>query len=280
MFLQSNSTRLRVGDMYTNPIKYLPFIIAILMIIAPVQADSIPIPNHSFEVPAINPIENPFLAIPFTSSWTEDDIDSVTSLNTGTFANTPPDSNDHLVNPDGSQLAFLGGMDGNALWQYLPVTYQVGKSYRLTIGVCGSANAPLPQGSILILALHYLYVSAPADIVSVQIPAPPSTSRTIEDFSVTIPTVQPGDLWAGRNIGIAIRGTGAGGGFWDIDNIRLIEYPRTPEFTGDSFVNLSDFVKMAAEWQSCSEPETDITGDGCVNLEDFMILIEYWLRDV
>ena len=82
-----------------------------------------------------------------------------------------------------------------------------------------------------------------------------------------------------KNIGIAIRGTGTAGGFWDIDNVRLIEYPCTPEFTDDSFVNLEDFSKMAAEWQSCTEPETDVTGDGCVNMEDLLILIEYWLSD-
>lgn len=265
--------------MFLHPIKYLPVITAILLIIASVQADSVPIPNHSFEVPMIDPNNNPFPVIPFTSSWTEDDIDPC-SLNTGTFVNTPPESDDHLVNSDGSQLAFLGSMNGNALWQYLPATYQQGKSYELTVGVCVSANVPVPQGTPLTLALHYLFNSAPADIVSVQVPAPASSSRILEDFSVTLPTVQPGDPWADKNIGFAIRATGAAGGFWVIDNVRLMEYPRTPEFTGDSFVNLNDFAKMAAEWQSCSEPETDVTGDGCVNLEDFIILIQYWLNDV
>ena len=209
--------------MFLHPIKYLPVITAVLLIIVPAQADSVPIPNHSFEVPVIDPNENPFLAIPFVSSWTEDDVDSDMSLNTGTFLNTPPESDDHLFNVDGSQLAFLGSMDGNALWQYLPATYQEGKSYRLTVGVCVSANVPPPQDTPLTLALHYLFVAAPVDIVSVQVPAPASTSRILEDFSVTLPTVQPGDPWADKNIGLAIRGTGAAGGFWVIDNVRLME---------------------------------------------------------
>ncbi len=272
--------------MFLHPIKYLPVITAVLLIIVPAKADSVPIPNHSFEVPTIDPIANPFLAIPFVSSWTEDDIDPC-SRNTGTFLNTPPESSDHLFNVDGSQLAFLGSMDGNALWQYLPATYQQGRSYQLTVGVCISAAFPPPQGTPLVLALHYssdpnlaLHFLSDPNIASVKVPAPPPSSRTIEDFSITLPTVDPNDPWVNKNIGIAIRATGAAGGFWDLDNVRLMEYPRTPEFTDDSFVDLEDFAKMAAEWQSCTEPQTDVTGDGCVNAEDFIILIEYWLNNV
>lgn len=271
--------------MFFCPVKYFPVITVLVLIITPAQADSISIPNHSFEVPMIDPNENPFLAIPFVSLWTEDDIDPC-SLNTGTFINTPPGNDNHLFNVDGNQLAFLGSRYGNALWQCLPATYQQGKSYRLTVGVCISTRIPVPQGTPLVLALHYLsdpnlalnYLSDP-NIVSVNVPAPPPSSRTIEDFSVTLPTVDPNDPWADEYIGIAIRATDAEG-FWDLDNVRLMEYPRTPEFTGNSFVDLADFTRMAAEWQSCSEPQTDVTGDGCVNAEDLMILIQYWLNDV
>lgn len=264
------------------PTKYLIVITAIFLAIASVQADSINIPNHSFEIPAIDP-NGGFPAIPFTSSWTEDDVDVPLSRNTGTFLNTAPGNDDHLFNVDGNQLAFLNSTDGNAFWQYLPATYQQGKSYRLTVGVCISLRFPPPEGTPLILELHYLSGADPNDVGSIiftQAPAPDPNSRTVEDFSVSLPTVQPGDSWAGKNIGIAIRATGEAGGYWDIDNVRLMEYPRTPKFMDDPYVNLNDFVMMAAEWQSCSEPETDVTGDGCVNLEDIMILAEYWLNDV
>jgi hypothetical protein len=267
--------------MFLYPIKYLPVITALLLLIVPAQANSIPIPNNSFEVPVIDP-NGGFPAIPFVSSWNEDDIDPL-SRNTGTFFNTPPDSPDHLFNVDGNQLAFLGSMEGNAFWQYLPQTYKAGKSYRLTVGICISMRFPPPEGTPLILALQYLPGADPNDVVSiasVQAPAPDPNSRIVEDFSVILPAVQSTDPWAGKNISVAIRATGAAGGFWDVDNVRLMEYPRTPEFTDDSFVNLKDFAKMAAEWQSCTEPQTDVTGDGCVNAEDLMILIEYWLSDV
>lgn len=272
--------------MFLYHVKYLTIIITLLLIIAPAKADSIPIPNHSFETPVIDPNTNPFLAVPFTASWTEDDNDPC-SLNTGTFFNTPPGSDNHLFNVDGNQLAFLGSMDGNALWQCLPATYQQDKNYRLTVGVCISAAFPPPEGTPLILALHYLsdpnlalnYLSDP-NIAYVNVPAPPPSSRTIEDFSVNLPAVLPSDPWADKNIGIAIRATGAAGGFWDLDNVRLTEYPLTPEFTGDSFIDLEDFTKMAADWQSCADTQTDVTGDGCVNFEDIMILIQYWLNNV
>lgn len=269
--------------MFLSTIKYFTVITAILLIMAPAQADSIPIPNNSFETPIIDPNTNPFLAIPFVASWTEEDIDTVDSLNTGTFHNTPLSSDDHLFNVDGDQLAFLGSMQGNAFWQYLPQTYQTGKSYRLTVGVCISMRFPPPEGTPLILALEYLPGADPNDVISVasvQAPAPPSTSRTVEEFSVTLPAVQPTDPWVNKNISIAIRATGGAGGFWDVDNVRLVEYPCTPEFTGDSFVDLEDFAKMAAEWLSCNEPQTDVTGDGCVNMDDLMILAEFWLSDV
>ena len=270
--------------MFFPTIKYLIVITAILLIITPAQADSITIPNNSFEVPVIDPNTNPFLAIPFVASWTEEDIDTANGLNTGTFMNTPLSSSDHLFNVDGNQLAFLGSMDGNAFWQYLPETYRVGKSYRLTVGTCISMRFPPPQGTPLIIALEYLPGADPNDVVTVafvEAPAPDPNSRTVEDFSVTLPAVQSTDQWAGKNISIAIRATNSPvGGFWDVDNVRLVEYPLTPEFTGDSFVDLKDFAMMAADWLLCDEPQTDVTGDGCVNMEDLMILAEYWLSDV
>jgi hypothetical protein len=59
-----------------------------------------------------------------------------------------------------------------------------------------------------------------------------------------------------------------------------MEYPRTPELTGDSFVNFEDFAKMTQQWQSCDNPDKDVTGDGCVNFEDLFLLADYWLKNV
>ena len=37
---------------------------------------------------------------------------------------------------------------------------------------------------------------------------------------------------------------------------------------------------MAAEWQSCADPLTDVTGDQCVDLDDLVILADFWLQHV
>ncbi|MHC4485568.1 MAG: hypothetical protein ACYS4T_10200, partial [Planctomycetota bacterium] len=100
---------------------------------APVRSAWIPIENPSFEAPTIDP--NGFPAVPYVDQWTEIDLDTLSSTNTGVFANTPVGSPDHIVNADGSQLAFLGSEQGNALEQDLAATYKVGCDYRLTVAV-------------------------------------------------------------------------------------------------------------------------------------------------
>ncbi|MDH4202277.1 MAG: hypothetical protein OEV87_05235, partial [Phycisphaerae bacterium] len=70
------------------------------------------------------------------------------------------------------------------------------------------------------------------------------------------------------------------GGYWDVDNVRVTEYPLVPNFTDDSIVNFADFAKMAADWLYCDDPVTDVTGEGCVNEDDLLILMEYWLDNV
>ena len=256
-------------------------VIAVCFACVNVQADSIPVANHSFEIPEFNSIENPFGAIALMPLWTEEDIDPEgQSRNTGIFLNTPADSNDHITNADGNQLAFLGSFQGNSISQFVSSKYQVGKSYKLTVGICVSHKAPPVGNNPLTLAFTYWGGFLPVDIATVQVPPTGLTSTFLEDFTLSIPMVQATDVWVGRNIGIAIRSSGTAGGFWDLDNVRVMEYPRMPNFTDDFVVNLADFAKMAAEWLSCSETTTDVTGEGCVNESDLLILMEPWLENV
>ena len=67
---------------------------------------------------------------------------------------------------------------------------------------------------------------------------------------------------------------------YSYNGIDTMVWDSVPEFTGDSFVNLHDFAKMAAEWLSCSGTTTNVTGDGCVNMDDLMVLADYWLQGV
>jgi hypothetical protein len=158
--------------------------------------------------------------------WLELDLDTVASSNTGVFANTPAGSPDRQVNADANQLAFLGSQRGNALEQDLTVTYRAGCAYRLTVGVGVSVRFPpavvVPVDTIEIV-LYYLDTAGPVDIVRATVEAAGVSSTRLQDFSVYLDTVQAGDAWAGKSIGVAIRAAGAAGGFWDLDNVRLAE---------------------------------------------------------
>ena len=186
---------------------------------------SIPIENASFEVPQIDP--NAFAAWPIADGWIESDVDTLSSSNTGVFANTPIESWDHVDNADGLQLAFLGSESGNAFEQDLPATYRVGCDYRLTVAV-GVSSRFLPSIEIpldtLELALYcYDETDSIVDIVIQTIEGTHLSSGRLQDFSVYVSNVQSEDAWAGKTIGITIRAKGRPGGFWILDSVRLAE---------------------------------------------------------
>jgi len=190
----------------------------------PVWSASIHIENASFETPVVDP--NGFPAVPFVDHWTEIDLDTLSSSNTGVFANTPVGNSDHIVNADGSQLAFLSSQAGNALEQGLNAAYKAGCDYRLTVAVAVSGLFP-PSSSepvdALELVLFYRDGNDVVDIVSRTVEATGLSSTQLTDFSLHLPTVLSGDAWAGKAIGVALRAAGMPGGFWDLDNVRLIE---------------------------------------------------------
>lgn len=190
----------------------------------PVWSASIRIENASFEAPAVDP--NGFPALPFVDQWTEIDLDTLSSSNTGIFRNTPAGNPDHIVNADGNQLAFLGSEAGNALEQDLAATYKSGCDYRLTVAVAVSSQFPpssAEPADTLELVLFYRNGDDVMDIVSRTVEATGLSSTQLKDFSLHLPKVQPGDAWAGKTIGVALRAAGMPGGFWDLDNVRLIE---------------------------------------------------------
>jgi hypothetical protein len=185
---------------------------------------SIPIENASFEAPVVDP--NGFGALPQVDGWTEIDMDTLSSTNTGVFANTQVGSPDHIVNAHGSQLAFLGSQTGNALEQDLAATYKIGCDYRLTLAVGVSSRFPPSSAEpvdTLELVLFYRDANEPVDIVRQAVEATGLSGTQLTDFSLYLPTVQAGDAWAGMAIGVALRAAGMPGGFWDLDHVRLAE---------------------------------------------------------
>lgn len=245
----------------------------LIVIVTAVQAGQIPVANHSFESPYVEP-KYPY-ALPYVTDWIELDNDEDTSINTGVFYNLGG-----IADTDGNQLAFLDGELGNALMQDLSSVYQAGKSYRMTVGIALAEDHPSePNG--LELAFYYREPNL-IDIATFTTPGPNDFSRQmLIDQSVYLPPVPADAPWVGKPIGIAIRADRyeTEDAHWDLDNVRVTEY-LVPNFTDDSIVNFADFALMAAEWLSCDEPFTDVTGEGCVDEQDLLILIQYWLGDV
>jgi|GEM_PF-540243 len=220
----------------------------------PVLSASIPIENASFEAPVVDP--NGFGAVPLVDGWTEVDIDTLFSTNTGVFANTDPNSFDHIVNADGSQLAFLGSQTGNALEQDLDAVYKAGCDYRLTVGVSVSSRFPpaaVEPVDTLEMVFYYRDANDVVDIAQQTVEATGQSYTQLQDFSLELPAVQTGDAWTGMNIGIALRASGQPGGFWDLDNVRLIE---------------SAPVSIPIENASFEAPAVDPNGFGAVPLVD------------
>jgi len=214
----------RKKGMLQHVIRFIIIVLACSLAAAPVRSASIPIENASFEAPAIDP--NAFPAVPYVDHWTEIDIDTLSSTNTGVFANTPAESPDHIVNADGNQLAFLGSQQGNALEQDLDAIYKAGCDYRLTVAV-GVSGRFLPSSAepvdALELVLFYRDGAEVVDIVSQTVDATGLSVTQLTDVSLYLPTVQAGDAWAGMAIGVALRAAGMPGGFWDLDHVRLLE---------------------------------------------------------
>jgi hypothetical protein len=201
-------------------------LLAGLWLAVPVWSASISVENASFELPRIDPDPEAFGVLAYMEGWTELDLDAEGSTNTGIFRNTPVGSWDHVLNADGEQLAFLGSAEGNALEQDLAAVYRVGCEYRLTVGVGISARFPPSVEApvdALELVLYYRDGAELVDIVSEPVEATGLSTTLLQDFSVYLGTVQSSDAWAGKAIGVAIRAAGMPGGFWDLDNVRLVE---------------------------------------------------------
>ena len=209
------------------------------------QAQPVSVPNSSFESqPAPNAY--PFVNV-FVDSWQKAPEPEYYAENIGTPFGIPwfgtagvfLDVNPY-ANHIGSQAGYILGFPQVTLSQDynsspthdFNATFDVGKAYNLTIGVFGKNT--LAPGSTLELSLYYLngidkitVGSTTISYDSALFPITPSLS--LIDFSVTVPTVQANDPWAGQHIGIQLESTLpislSTGGNWDFDNVRLEVVP-------------------------------------------------------
>ena len=183
--------------------------------------------NPSFEAPSVDP--NDFPVLPFVAQWVEHDQDAEGSTNTGVFLNTSAGADDHVVNAQGLQLAYLGSEHGNALTQELPVSYEAGSTFRLTVGVGVSGQLPPSEENSLEVVLYYVDANEPVDIVSTTVAAQGLSSTQLKDVSVYLPWIQADDAWVGYPAGVALRSIGPASGFWDLDHVRLGMHGSNPD---------------------------------------------------
>lgn len=212
------------------------------------QAGPIPIPGHSFESPA-----TPFVSINIDfwqkspkPDWYVEGGGFLWTQLTGIFKNTPAGSADHIGNCDGNQAVWLFAVREVALFQDYDSTdwahtepshafdarFEPGKSYRLTAGVIGGGGNML-EGASLQVALYYRdgasnqVVIASTNIVFGRALFP--TTTHLVDCHAHLPVVKESDPWANQHIGILLRSsvtdTNLEGGYWDLDNIRLLAGP-------------------------------------------------------
>lgn len=223
--------------------------------------EGIAVPNGSFESPAVAPV-SPY-AGPDMDSWQKTpqpvwfDPNSYGAWSnlSGEFYNVPFPGV-FIDNADGYQASFLFALPGVGYFQdydsiggtnsiadhAFNVKYTVGKSYKLTAGLIGGGGG---MSNGVPLQLSFYYRDALSNMVTVASTTVTNsatlfpTNTHFVDFSVTIPGVQSGDVWAGKNIGIALVSTvdfSLVGGYWDVDNVRLEEKTApmliAPQFTG------------------------------------------------
>lgn len=211
----------------------------LLMAASAAYAGVIPVPNGSFESPAtvfVSTLIEAWEKPPVPPDYSEGGGFTWDQLS-GVFKNTPPGRFDHIGNCDGAQALFIFAVPGAGLRQpSLPAPggtglaqFVVGHAYRLTVGVIGGGGGMAP-GSVLELGLTSRDgQGSTLRVASIAVSHDPlvfPAMTNLVDVSFTTPVVQAEDAWAGGPIGldlIALAGTAPPGGYWDLDNVRLVD---------------------------------------------------------
>jgi hypothetical protein len=220
-------------------------ITALAACVGALHAQPINVPNGSFESQVAAP---PAYADTRVDSWQkapkpgyfdEQAFGFLWDQTAGVFLDNFVGNPSPLDNIDGNQGAYMLAFPGVSLFQDynttnwnhptpthdFNATFEVGKSYQLTVGLVGGRGG-MTDGTTLLLGLYYGDSLSPVIVASTlaiySASAFPSSTLLV-DYTVTVPTVQAGDAWAGQNIGIEVVNiSGTGAGYWDLDNVRLV----------------------------------------------------------
>jgi len=219
------------------------------------QAQAIFVPNHSFESPS--GVGFPFDTTPILDSWQKiaepgyyaGTIELGTGVpwmgTAGAFVNASAFNTTPYGNVTAAQAGYILAFPQVTLFQDYDsspthdfnATFEIGKSYNLTVGVFGKSRFPgaMAPGATFEMSLYYRdalgdRVSVGSTIITYSEAAfPTAAGLNLIDFAVNVPTVQAGDDWAGKHIGIQFESTLplelAVFGSWDFDNVRLTAVP-------------------------------------------------------
>lgn len=217
---------------------------------AELLAQSVPVPNSSFELPAtffVNTRVEHWQETP-KPAWYQEGGGFEWDQLTGVFRNPPPGANDHLVNCDGEQAFYLFAVpevgifqdEASVDWndpeptQAFSARFEVGRAYELTFGVVGGGGNML-EGVTFEAVLYTRDGSsqpitvARREVVFTREQFPTRTEFT--EVRLETPVVQASDPWAGRPVGIHFLSTVSPelqGGYWDLDRVRLTAVGQTP----------------------------------------------------
>ncbi|MDD5704570.1 MAG: hypothetical protein PHR35_01495 [Kiritimatiellae bacterium] len=182
-----------------------------------VRAESINVPNYSFESPVCP--EQGYTTV--VENWSEVGVSDAGLLVNGFNSQT-------LTNASGNQMGYLSTVSHtvtSGFHQVLSAAYTVGRSYALTVGVakCSAATPVADPESRLTVALYWSDHGTMTALASQQVRWGDLATDALTDYSVSLPTVQLTNDCAGSSIGILIvTETNTGNNaYWDIDNVRL-----------------------------------------------------------
>ena len=218
------------------------------------RAEPISVPNHSFEsplAPTVSPFAIPAFTAPDDDDWLQTPVPgwwpatpAEWDQSAGVFFNVPGEQ--HITNADGDQLAYIFATPDMGVYQDLETTYEIGRSYRLTVALRGGSGG-MPLGSPVEVSLYYrdggnnIVPVAATEFLNEHSGSPTS----LLDVIVDVPTVLPGDAWANQNIGVRILSTvelgepELQGGTWGIDRVRLDAGPLVPAISSWGLIVLA-----------------------------------------
>jgi len=202
-----------------------------------VSAFAVDVPNGSFESPQ-GPFPPPGVSIQIDSwqkspqpVWFDPAAFGGVQWNqlSGIFPNAPAGDPRHLTNLDGSQVGFFLAVPEVGLSQVLGATFESGMAYNLTLGLRG--GGALAAGDTFLAGLFYLDGATPVPIATTSITATAgfATATELTDFGAYLSNVQPGDAWAGKNIGVLLAvtslNTSGGTAYWEVDKVSVTAVP-------------------------------------------------------